>query len=326
LCNFIYPLHPPLYDGAALKSSDSCVYTILLGDYELLNEQPVATRSDVRFICLTDNPNLKSESWDTRLTTPIFPNDPIRSHRDIKIRPHVHLPDFARSVYIDNSVVLKEPPERLFEMAAASPSGLLVPPHSYRETVLDEFLEVVRAGLDESSRIFEQLNHYLLSCPEALEEHPWWAGFMVRDHGNVPLRRALEIWALHVMRYARRDQLSLNVALRAAGIQPLPLAIDNFESEFHSWPHARARDRNRVDRNLAADLMPLPGRIRQLQTAEIENGSLREQLAELSAAYESLLRSRSWRLTGPLRRLVNRLRTGAQQEAASPECSPAPPP
>jgi hypothetical protein len=313
-----------------VKSSDNCVYTILIGDYELLNEQPVARNSSVPFICLTDNPELKSKTWDIRQTTPIFPNDPTRSHRDIKIRPHIHLPDFTRSVYIDNSIVLKLPPERLLDMAAASPSGLLVPPHSFRETLLDEFLEVVRVGLDENSRVFEQLNHYLLSCPDVLDERPWWAGFMVRDHRHPQLRQALEIWALHVMRYARRDQLSLNVAFRAAGIQPLPLTIDNFESEFHSWPHARARDRNRGERNPAASLMPLAARARfaetRLHDVEIEINAMREQIAELSAARDGLLRSTSWRLTEPLRRLVQWSRRNATPEAISPQHLPPAPP
>jgi hypothetical protein len=101
-------------------------------------------------------------------------------------------------------------------------------------------------------------NHYLLSCPEVLEERPCWSGFMVRDHCNLQLRGALEIWALHVMRYARRDQLSINVAFRAAGIQPLPLPIDCLESEFHSWPHSHGRNRNRGERNHAVSMMPPP--------------------------------------------------------------------
>jgi hypothetical protein len=267
------------------------------------------------------------------------------SQRDIKIRPHVHLPSFSRSVYIDNSVLLKMPPERLLDVAAASPCGLLLAPHSVRETVMDEFLEVVREGFDENSRIFEQLNHYLLSCPEVLEERPWLAGLMVRDHRNLSLRRALEIWALHVMRYARRDQLSANAALRAVGIQPLPLPIDNFESEFHSWPHAPARDRNRGERDLKVSLMPLAGRLRLAETRlraadeaaeaaskvhDIEIHALRKQLLELWAAHvelstmnESLLRSTSWRLTEPLRRLVNWSRGDVARAVASPECSPA---
>lgn len=79
-----------------------------------------------------------------------------------------------------------------------------MPPHSFRESVLDEFLEVSRLEIDGDVRIFEQLNHYTLSCPEILDERPWWSAIMVRDHRSIRLKQALETWALHVMRYSRR--------------------------------------------------------------------------------------------------------------------------
>ncbi|WP_439501354.1 hypothetical protein [Aminobacter ciceronei] len=54
-----------------------CVCTVLVGGYEHLNEQPVASRSQLPFICLTDDPALRSESWDCRVVEPLFPQDPI---------------------------------------------------------------------------------------------------------------------------------------------------------------------------------------------------------------------------------------------------------
>jgi len=80
------------------------------------------------------------------------------------------LPEHDCSIHIDNSVILKRPPRT---NAGADPAiGFLVAPHSYRETVLDEFLEMARKGSDDASRIFEQLNHCTLSCPEILEKRP----------------------------------------------------------------------------------------------------------------------------------------------------------
>jgi FkbM family methyltransferase len=314
--------------------SQVCVYTTLLGNYERINEQPVAAGLPIPFICLTDDPDLRSESWQMRLVQPAFRSDPVRSQRDLKIRPHIHLPEFARSLYIDNSVILEQPPDRLLEMGAAAPEGFVMPHHSFRQTVLDEFLEVAQLGLDDNNRVFEQLNHYLLNCPEVLEEQPWWTAIMVRDHTNPRLCRALELWALHVMRYSRRDQLSVNIALHLAGIQPEPLRIDNFKSQFHSWPHVQGRDPVRGKSNHATSLMPLPARLRlaeqRLAASGAETTTLRDEVArlqdevarlkqqieqsaaafkELSAAYESVLHSTIWRLTGPLRRLLHRFPT-----------------
>lgn len=281
-------------------TADACVYTVLLGGYERLNEQPVAARSSLRFICLTDDPGLGSDSWEIRQVAPVFARDPIRSQRDLKLRPHLHLPGFARSVYIDNSVVLKERPETLLDMASDAPDGLLMPPHSYRETVLDEFLEVARLGLDDQARIFEQLNHYLLTCPEVLEERPWWSAIMVRDHRRARLRAALDAWALHVMRYSRRDQLSVNMALRMAGIRPMPLRVDNYASDLHTWPHVPDRDRMRGERDIARSMMPVVARLRAAETEAAaraqQAAAATEQAAEEAARAAARLHAMEERL------------------------------
>src|SRR5262249_25922485 len=93
----------------------ACVYTTLIGGYETLNEQPVASNSPVPFICLTDDPDLRSETWQIRRVEPLFGLDPIRSQRALKLLPHEHLPDFDCSIYIDNCITLKAPPEALIK-------------------------------------------------------------------------------------------------------------------------------------------------------------------------------------------------------------------
>ena len=141
-----------LHDHSAY--GDYCVYTTLLGQYEELNELPAALVSGIPFTCLTDDPKLRSATWQIRLVDPALSTNPVRSQRDIKIRPHVHLPDFGHSDYIDNWILLKAPPERLLgDLPAGYPIAL--PRHSYRESVLDEFFPVAQSGLDDSSRVFE---------------------------------------------------------------------------------------------------------------------------------------------------------------------------
>jgi len=228
-----------------------------------LNEQPIARQSKLRFICLTDDASLRSESWEIRLVEPAFEYDAVRSQRDFKIRPHLHMHEFSHSIYIDNSVILQSPPEFMLDLAAASPDGMLIIPHSFRETVLDEFLEVSRQGLDDGARIHEQLNHYELAYPDILQERPWWTAIMVRDHRNMKVRTAMELWALHVMRYARRDQLSVNLALHLAGVEVAPLLVDNHSSDFHRWPHIFGRNTKRRTWNASNSMMPLSARLRE---------------------------------------------------------------
>ena len=213
---------------AVSRMRSACVYTTLIGDYEKLNEQPVAASSRLPFICLTDNPDLQSETWQIRHVKPLFGMDPVRSQRALKLCPYQYLPSFDASLYIDNSVLFKIEPEQFIERYLGD-AGFCLAEHSFRESVLDEFLEVEAQSLDDPARIFEQLNHYTMEFPELLQERPYWTGILLRDHRNPKVRGMLELWWAHVQRYSRRDQLSINVALKESGISPAVLRIDNLD-------------------------------------------------------------------------------------------------
>lgn len=47
-----------------------CVYTVLFGGYEDLLEQPVATQSEVDFICFVDNAGVRSRTWRLHVVDP----------------------------------------------------------------------------------------------------------------------------------------------------------------------------------------------------------------------------------------------------------------
>ncbi|MDM0033345.1 DUF616 domain-containing protein [Variovorax sp. J22P271] len=299
------------------SDKNTCVYTVLIGNYEALNEQPVARRSGIPFICLTDDPSLRSETWKIVTLAPAFKMDPIRSQRMLKICPHRvgALDGFERSLYIDNSVVLHEAPEQIIERHGWA-QGIGLPGHSDRESVMDEFIEVARNGYDDQNRIFEQLNHYLTYGEPTLSERPYWTAIMLRDHRDPAVRAAMRRWADHVLRYSRRDQLSLNAALRDAGIVPARWELDNRASWFHTWPHSHQRDRFSGGRDPAASMTP------PLAQMRAENLKLQLRLAhalqQTNASIAAIHASTSWRLTSPLRRLKQWLQRAADAAAARP--------
>jgi len=272
-----------------------CVFTTLIGRYERLNEQPVAARSSIPFLCLTDDPDLRSDSWQVRRVSPLFAKDLVRSQRMLKIRADVHLPDFDASIYIDNSVLLTEPPERLLERYQTI-AGLCLPRHSFRDSVLDEFLRVIRSGRDDHERVLEQLDHYAVEYPDLLQERPYWTGIMLRDHRNPAVCAAQEIWAAHVLRYSRRDQLSANVAFMLGGVQPTVMDIDNYASWFHSWPHTAGRGQTEElsSRSPAPDSVPARGR------------RVEKALAEREPRQDMLLTIPTWRLAARLEKWAHR--------------------
>ena len=108
-----------------------------------------------------------------------------------------------------------------------------MPAHSSRDSVEDEFTAV--AGLDSSERIAEQLEHYRAFYPDVLGQKPYWCGMIARR--NTPQNRALCVtWLQQVLRYARRDQLSVNVACVVNDVSVRVILIDNHESPLHIWP------------------------------------------------------------------------------------------
>lgn len=212
-----------------------CVYTVLLGGYDALLAQPVAVDSEADFRCFTDDPDLRSDTWQTHLVEPYLPQDLHRSSRLYKVLGHDVLRQYDVTICIDASVLLRRPPEEIVADWLLPEVDMAFARHSFREQVLDEFDEVVRLNYDDRSRVYEQLTDYALAYPDVLEATPHWGGLIVRRNTE-SVARAMRLWYDHVLRYSRRDQLSLMVALLHGGASWRSMELDNFGSEFHEWP------------------------------------------------------------------------------------------
>jgi hypothetical protein len=267
---------------------------VLLNRYEELTEQPVAARTGIDFLCFTDDPALTSQTWHVRSVSPLFPADPARSQRYLKIRADRLLPDYDVSLYVDNSVLLRVPPERLIEAFLPAGQNLAMMRHSFRKTVRDEFAEVVALRFDSARTCEEQEAHYASTPLGSLDERPLWSGIIVRRHHDPTLVAAMELWYAHVLRYSRRDQLSVWYALRAAGIDPLVHDFDNHDSPFHRWPVSVGRDRRRAGIPWALSL-------------ERHMCTMQDDVHELTSQLSQVTSSKAWRWTAPLRRARTRL-------------------
>jgi hypothetical protein len=225
--------------GRALGHTNRAVVTAIMGGYELPTEQPAAASSALPFICFTDDPDLVSETWSMRVVQPLLPCDPIRSARDVKLRLHRYLPEVEEVLWIDNSVLLLTPPEELLQAWLAS-TDLAIPRHSFRSTVADEFAEVALLGLEDVARIYEQEAHYRGSYPGVLDEQVTWTGMIARRM-TPAVRDFGDTWMDHVLRYARRDQLSVTAAAARTGVDLALVDLDNHASVHHRWPVSEGR-------------------------------------------------------------------------------------
>jgi hypothetical protein len=217
------------------------VYTCLFGGYERLLEQPVATSSEVDFVCFADDSSLTSRTWEIRVVPSVLPRDPRRSSRHPKICGHRYLGEYDSSIYIDNSVLLKQPPEAIF--AAFLPGSALMGlfGHSFRDTLEDEFTAVVSNGRESPDICAKQRGDYLLAHPELLRMKPVIGGVLLRRHLHPQVIDVMETWWDHVSRYSARDQLSILVALKEFEAECEIHTLDVKDNRFWRWPASSRR-------------------------------------------------------------------------------------
>lgn len=305
----------------------SCVYTCVLGGYENLTEQPAAAGSPVELVCLTDDPSLTSETWRIEVIEPVLPADLPRSSRHPKMLPERYLPDYDVSLYIDNSVRLRVPAHELLIAALGDERvDMALCRHSFHASLWEEAAAIERLGFDDPARIGELIDVIGAGAPEVLDARPWWGGMIARRHGRPAVWAAMEDWWRHVLRYSRRDQLSLPLILAShPGLEVHDLGLDNHASAMHEWPVAPRPGRDGYLAESARARRSAFGRAwEREEAARAEVSALRERIAalepelakataerdRLAGALDEMTRSRSWRLTAPLRALAARASRG----------------
>jgi hypothetical protein len=262
----------------------ACIYTGLTGAYEDIS---VPSWKSDRFdqICFTDNIIKPSSTWRQIRFNTSLPFDPIRSQRFVKAMPHrmQHLVDYDISLYIDNSVHLKNNIESLIDDFANSDDVIWLVRHSKRLTLYEEFLAVLKSNLDQRDRVLEHFLSYYTISANLLQLPLFWGGMILRKHNNPNCVAFGEEWYINILRYSRRDQLSLAGIANKYRAFIKELDYNNNESHYHSWPHTISRNnskriyrydslplvwpydlcipnpamRSRVDNNLLQALIPL---------------------------------------------------------------------
>jgi hypothetical protein len=261
------------------------MYTVLMGKYEKLSPLPEIARAGIDAFCFSDDPALTSDSWQVVYVEPEFPLDSVRSQRLIKILGHPVLSSYEETLFIDGSVRLKVNPAEILD-AWLSDTDLALPEHSFRDTVEEEFAEVLVGKLDSRERVTEQLDHYRKLFPGALSARPLWTAIMARRK-TPALDAFTRIWADHTLRYSRRDQLSVNVAIELSGVSVVAIPLDNHESELHTWPVRTGLKKS----------------IRKTDMVDYHEKYTYSQLEvdHYKSKLEHTWNSLSWRLTKPLR-------------------------
>ncbi len=237
----------------AEKTLKRVVYTALIGDYEKFSSFNYEVGPNTRLIVFTDSNELMTENWTKIIVKPRFPNDSIRSARYLKIMGPTILEDVDQSLWVDNTVQLKISPDSILDVLLKK-NDVTLPYHSFHRSVAAEFSAVQAAGYDDFAKIYEQLFHYQISNPEILLQKVFWTAIIARNHTPL-VKETMQIWWEQILRYSRRDQLSINYALAETKINVGRYILDNYDSIFHKWPVNTARKREKTKSNTVLDAL-----------------------------------------------------------------------
>ena len=88
-----------------IKDNELVIYTAFTGDYDSLKE-PEFIDDNTKYVCFTQNPNLKSDTWEIiQMEDSIL--DDNRTAKQYRLFPHVYFPDFKYSFWLDGTFKIK---------------------------------------------------------------------------------------------------------------------------------------------------------------------------------------------------------------------------
>ena len=150
--------------------------------------------------------------------------------------------DFINKIFLTNISDDKDP-------------FFVLPFHSYRETLIDEFCECFNLKLDNDLLFLEQISDYIKINSIAMKAKPYWGGMLFRNHMHPQLMKFSEIWFSNILRYSRRDQLSIIHSALQSNLKINGFSLDNLKSDYHEWPVAKNK---RIFRKSLNNIYKLP--------------------------------------------------------------------
>jgi hypothetical protein len=187
---------------------------------------------EVDYICFTDDAELRSDIWKFILVEDPS-TDPARLSKRYKHQPHLFLPQYESSLYIDNTVKLKVKPSAIFERFENHEMAMLR--HPKRDCIYDEAAQVIGARYDDPDIIRRQLELYRsLGYPA---HNGLNAGtFLFRDHSSHAVRDICSLWHSQILQHSKRDQLSWNFCAWKLGFSFTSINENLLSNSMFDWP------------------------------------------------------------------------------------------
>ncbi len=212
------------------------IYTVLTGGYDRL-EQPVAVSPDWDYICFGD---IEGQDGVWKLRTIPFEGTPVMRARWAKMHPHILLPEYSYSVFMDANLLICAPefysallqeqkqPFLLFTTCSSTQPGaksadiglLRVLEHPERDCVWEELRYCFLKDKVSTGTAVKWHRYLRKMC---MPRHVGLAetNIIAREHNNLQIIALDNLWWQFLEKTGgSRDQLAFTPALHTIGLNP----------------------------------------------------------------------------------------------------------
>lgn len=197
-------------DSINLSDKKGVVYTAIIGDYDdLMDPDVVNPKWD--YICFTDNTNIHSDIWKVIYVDNDGSLDNIRLARKYKLLPHLHLPEYDYSIWIDGQLKIKGDFTKLLN--AYMHGDILCFPHHIRDCIYDEAEVCMELGRGSKAELHKQISRYEA---EGFPHHYGLVetGILIRFHNLPSVINLMNDWWTEILNESTRDQVSFEYVCR----------------------------------------------------------------------------------------------------------------
>ena len=210
------------------------VYTCISGNYDSLKDI-VKKEPDIDYICFT-NQDIISDTWEIRKIPEYLESlEQTKIARCIKILPHLFLPEYEISVWVDGNIqVLGNTNKFINENLIGY---LSMCKHPDRICTYQEAEAIINFKKDTSDIVNKQIEEYRNNgFPE--NNGMIQSNVIIRKHNNEKYINIGNLWWNEVRKKSKRDQLSFNYSIWNKDIEINIMKPSIISSEyFQIWTH-----------------------------------------------------------------------------------------
>jgi hypothetical protein len=207
-----------------------CIYTAIIGGYDSLKTH--ADCDGVDFIVFSDVPQENREDWEVRLMTRADVHPRLQA-KEFKILPHVFLPEYDHTIWIDASMVITSANFADDVLSCLGPAGLACWRHPDRECIgleVGASLGMLKyCGLPLAQQV---AFYFAQGFPERWGL--WACGLLVRRTDDEAVQSVMRDWYKENQAWTYQDQLSLPYCLWRARLRPIELPYGPYDNPWLS--------------------------------------------------------------------------------------------